>query len=143
MAKEFRAIDLYGGMGAVVERMNNVLRTGFDGSPVGLKNYLWSELDDNDVFRSRVEKFLDGKCDADYSIFEIVGSILDIGIEKILGVPDLDNRKVRDYWVDETHVNPMLISGSRPRGSLDKMSELRFYVKLRAIGKLVQARTAA
>lgn len=142
LVEERSALDLYGGREEVIERMNSLTRQKLRLVSEDYRKYIYAELQE-DKGSERFIEFLDGKRRIDFEIFDMFkDSYLDMDINEILGKPDLSDPSVRGYWKHQMRINPMLISGHKsadvrresPKDLAE--SELRFYVKLRAISEL-------
>lgn len=142
MKKEYSALDLFGGRDAVVERMSSILRRDL----VGLMELneedrrMWFEETgfDTPELQNKVYGVIRGQKEDCYTI-RMFGESLGIDIYDAIKNPKF-TKTSRIYWSNQLKENPMVISGNAPASKRNlKEAELRFYVRLRAIGEFAMA----
>lgn len=137
------ALDLYGGEEVVIGRMNSLVKEELTKKFIVHKKECKSFLD-NIIFETGVPEqqifgISSGATKVNYKLFELVGGYLGVEINDVLGEPVFSNEKIRNYWINQLHENPMVIGGTHPKDiSGFRDMELKFYVKLTAIAELIK-----
>lgn len=150
MKKEYSALDLFGGRGAVVKKMSSILKRDLVGImklDEGDRIRWFEEAGfDTPELRDKVYRVIRGQKEDCYTI-RMIGESLGIDIDDAFDKPKF-TAESRLYWLSQITENPMVIGGNPPKNSGKnnlgyQKAELRFYVKLRAISEFVRDDTKA
>lgn len=135
--ESYDVLDLYGGRKAVLDRMEFLTRQKLNSISEEERKYIYEELQESKDSSKFIE-FLNKKRKIDFKTFDMFkNSYLEMEIDEVLGEPCFKNQKIKSYWLNQIKENPMLLGGSSKSHSRNKNLELKFYVKLRAIGELI------
>ena len=135
--ESYDVLDLYGGRKVVLDKMEFLTRQKLSSISKEHRKYIYEEIQENKD-PSKFIEFLNGKRKIDFKTFDMFkSSYLEMEIDEVLGEPCFKNQKIKSYWLNQIKENPMLLGGPSKSHSRNKNLELKFYVKLRAIGELV------
>ncbi len=129
--KERSALDLYGGKDAVLKRIGSSIKSKLE------KKLMEDALKFSRYIMIPFETFieiLEGNYrSVNYKFFEKLEGFLNLDRWDILGKPDLNDPKIRDYWKNQMTKNPM----SAPYGD-NEDANIVLYVNVRVNGELAR-----
>lgn len=134
------ALDLYGGRGKVLERLDRLIRLKLEEKQSNFKKMILESFMKEDYY-DKVKSWIDGKTKVDRDVFLIFKPCLRLRLGDALGKPYFANEEIRNYWMAQKKNNPIrIVSPERlPVDPFEGEKGLEDYVALKAIGEFYKA----